>query len=555
MATTDERLVTAGLDVDQRGWQLINRIGFVGWCDQTVGQRGRIVRYTTTLLFIFAAGFVLFATQVRGPGLCPDSMQYLGAAESMSRGEAPLAPFAKWSQHASSSRLHHFPPGFSALIAVPTALGMGSAQAARVIEALLAGALAVLSSLIVASCLGATTATWPALFGGALVIITPAIVLDHLIVLSEPLFLTLYALTWVLMLRSPQRLWALGLVAAGCAMTRYAGVSVLVCVAVWTLARPGALVVRLARVFLVALPTLLCLSLWRRWAGDFRHYAWHGAGLRANFEEAWTTLCDWLVPLPRAGPWRAIFALSLLTLAASLLMAAARRATPSDPARVVDADGPLHVNDVPQLRAAALLVVTYLCVVLASRLGADPEIPFDWRILSPVMLTCELVAVVVFVRLWPSCRPTLRLATLLGASVWLIASARASWTHATNMRADGACYDAPAWQQSSLARWLRGAGNDYELYSNDPAAIWHICHRNSKLLPESEDPTTLRALSERLHARRSAIIDFPGAFEATLAPSFVAASVGLQAVSRLDRASVWTCDDILSRDRAGASED
>jgi hypothetical protein len=50
--------------------------------------------------------------------------------------------------------------------------------------------------------------------------------LDHLIVLSEPLFPTLYALTWLLMLRAPQRSWALGLVAAGCAMTRYAGVSV-----------------------------------------------------------------------------------------------------------------------------------------------------------------------------------------------------------------------------------------------------------------------------------------------------------------------------------------
>jgi hypothetical protein len=474
-------------------------------------------------------------------------MSYLGAAESISRGEGPLAPFTEWSQHASSSRLRHFPPGFSALIAVPTALGMRSAQAARLIEALSGGALAVLSSLIVASCLGATTAAWPAVFGGALVVITPAIVLGHLIVLSEPLFLALYALTWLLMLRAPQRLWALGLVAAGCAMTRYAGVSVVLCVAVWTLARPGAPAVRLARVLKVALPTLLCLSLWRRWAGDFRHYAWHSVGLRANLEEAWTTLCDWLVPLPRSGPWRTMFTLSLLMLGASLLWTATRRATPSDTAPVVDAAGRLRVPVVALLRAAALLVVTYLCVVIASRLGADPDIPFDWRILSPVMLTCELVAVVVFVRLWPSCKPTLRLATLFGASVWMVASAHASWTHVTGMRAVGACYDAPQWQQSSLARWLRGAGNNYELYSNKPAAIWNISHRSSKLLPESDDPMTLRALSERLDARPSAIIDFPGDFDGTLAPGVVAATVGLQAVRRLDQASVWTRDPAKPR--------
>jgi hypothetical protein len=501
------------------------------------------VRYAIALLFLFAVGFVLFATQVRGPGLCPDSMSYLGAAESMARGEGPLAPFADWSQHASSSRLHHFPPGFSALIAMPTALGMRSVQAARLIEALSAGALAVLSSLIVASCLSATRAAWPALLGGTMVTITPALVLGDLIVLSEPLFLALYALTWLLMLRAPQRLWALGLVAAGCAMTRYAGVSVVLCVAVWTLARPGAPAVRLARAFIVSLPALLCVSLWRRWAGDFRHYAWHGTGLRHNLKEAWTTLCDWLVPLPRSGPWTSLFALSLLTLGALLLWAAARRTTPNDAATVVDAEGRLRVPGVALLRSAALLVVTYLWVVIASRLGADPDIPFDWRILSPVMLTGELVAVVVFARLWPSCRPSLRLATLFGASLWMVASARASWIHVTNMRAVGACYDAPQWQESSLARWLRAAGNDYELYSNNPAAIWHMTHRSSKLLPETDvDPMTLRALSERLHARPSAIIDFRADFDGTLAPGVVPASVGLQAVKRLDQASVWTCD-------------
>ena len=313
------------------------------------GYGERAVRYA---LFLLTAGVVLFATHVRGPGLCPDSMSYLGAAESMSRGEGPLAPFADWSQHASNSRLHHFPPGFSALIAVPTALGMRSAQAARMIEALSAGALAVLSSLIVASCLSATTAAWPTLFGGAMVLITPAIVLANLIVLSEPLFLTLYALTWLLMLRAPQRVWALGLVAAACAMTRYAGVSVVLCVAVWTVARPGTPAVRLARACIVSLPTLLCVFLWRRWAGDFRHYAWHSAGLGENLAEAWTTLSDWLVPLPRSGPWRTMFTLSSLTLCALLLWAAIRRATPDDNAPVVDAAGRLRVPRAALLRSS-----------------------------------------------------------------------------------------------------------------------------------------------------------------------------------------------------------
>jgi hypothetical protein len=129
----------------------------------------------------------------------------------------------------------------------------------------------------------------------------------------------------------------------------------------------------------------------------------------------------------------------------------------------------------------------------------------------------------------------------------MVASARASWIHVTNMRAVGACYDAPQWQQSSLARWLRAAGSDYELYSNKPAAIWNISHRSSKLLPESDDPTTLRALSERLHARPSAIVDFPGDFDGALAPGVVAASVGLRAVTRLDQAAVWTRDPAQPR--------
>src|ERR1700712_3320629 len=99
-------------------------------------------------LFFLWVAFVLLATSTRGPGLCPGSMSYLAAAESIARGVGPEVLVAEWSQSESQSRLRHFPPLFPALIAVAVTLGLPVAQAARWLEAFAAGTLALLLAWI-----------------------------------------------------------------------------------------------------------------------------------------------------------------------------------------------------------------------------------------------------------------------------------------------------------------------------------------------------------------------------------------------------------------------
>jgi hypothetical protein len=492
-------------------------------------------------LFLLWVAFVLLATSARGPGLCPDSMSYLAAAESMARGVGPEVPVAEWSQSESQSRLRHFPPLFPALIAVAMTLGLPAAQAARWLEAFAAGTLALLLAWIAVSCVGRARARAAALATGLGVLLAPAISLSFFMVLSEPVFLMFWALTLLLMLRAPAASVALGCCAACCALTRYAGVSVTAAVVLWMLWQHGTWRLRCMRALITATPTLAGLAAWRVWSGrEFRHYAWYLDGFAANLQEAWDTLRDSLVPIPQTialQPAQVAASVVVALLATWLLLRAAQHAA-------VAGDHDAAVTFAALWRAASLMAGTYLGVLVASRLRADPEIPFDWRLLSPVILSGQLTLSVALVRQWDGLRSRAwRICAGTLACAWLGA---ASWNAAHNvvvMQRDGACYDAPDWQDSAFARWLRSTGRRYALYSNNPAPLWHLDHRSSWLLPEpAADRATLAALLERLHTRAqpAAVLGFRAAFVATAQPKVLADRLGLSSEQCFEQVCVWT---------------
>lgn len=488
-------------------------------------------------LFFVSASFVLFATRARGPGLSPDSMSYLAAAESIARGAGPEIPTAEWSQLEDHSRLRHFPPLFPALLAAPVALGMSPAQAARWLEALAAGALAALLAWIAVSCVGRERAGVAALVAGTSVMLAPAISLSFFMVLSEPLFLTLWTLTLLVMVRAPTASVRLGMCAACCALTRYAGISVVAAVALWVLVQPGSIQERGRRALLAAAPGVVALGLWRVWAGgELRRYGWYLEGFAENAREAWETLRHALVPLPSTlavQSWKLdVILLGLLAILAIPLTAALR----ARPLQLAAARSTTTLQ-----RAAALMTVTYLAVIMASRVRADPEIPFDWRILSPLIATWQLTLSVTFVRRWHNI--TTRTERIAAATLALAWFAAASWNAGHNviaMQRSGALYDAPAWQDSEFAAWLRAEGRQYALYTNNPPVLWHLDHRSSWLLPETTESATLSALRERLYERPSAVLGFESAFAETADPHLLAAQLGLPHPQCFEQVCVWT---------------
>ena len=131
----------------------------------------RVKRSVLAALFGAAACYgVLAITEPPGPGLDPDSMSYLGAAESLVRQGSLRIPMAEWSDPDSTSALRHFPPGFPIAIAIPVALGARPEQAARGVEAVSAFATVALAVWIVAAVAGSGAGA----LAGAALLATPA---------------------------------------------------------------------------------------------------------------------------------------------------------------------------------------------------------------------------------------------------------------------------------------------------------------------------------------------------------------------------------------------
>jgi hypothetical protein len=467
---------------------------------------------------LFALATALFLSRAPGPVVSPDAASYLFAAERMAHGQAPRVPFADWNEPDSTSPLRHFPPGFPALAAVPIALGVPSAQAARWVEALSFATAAIGVGLAAGSAGGPAAAA----LAVGMVVITPAIAQTNAMVLSEPAFLALLALLLACMVRTPERALRLGVIAAAAVLVRYAGVSLVPAAALFAASQPGSVGVRLRRAGLAAAPALVALGAWRHVVGAFRKYGYQ-AGVSGQVEDAWQTTAQWLVPGLDAS-WLRSAAAGCVLLAILLVFA-------------VGADRAANGADVTPLRAlrraSLLLVACYVAVVVGSRLYADPDIPFDWRLLAPLALVVETYLGAALVLAW---RSAPRFATALGAtlvSAWLVGS---GWTLA---RGALAAHDADHTRLPRLADWLRNEGGAYALYTNDPTAIWHLAHCTSRILPRSADPATLRRFGEELARRPSAVLAFAYPLVDTVAPEELAARYALGAPARFDRASIW----------------
>lgn len=469
------------------------------------------MKFVVAACALLALCEALFLSRAPGPGVSPDAASYLCATEFIARGQAPRIPFAEWDERDSTSPLRHFPPGFPAFAALPAALGVPLLQAARWVESLAFAATAALVALAAGSVAGPAAAA----LAGVMVMSTPAIAAAHSLVLSEPLFFALLAALLVAMTRMPERALLLGSIAAAAVLVRYAGVSLVAAAVLCTLLAPGDLRQRLRRACIAALPPLLALGAWRWWAGTFRSYGYK-SGTSSQISEAWDTTAAWIVPVLRASWLRS--ALACAGLVAIVLACGAVKSPAASGLR----------------RASLLLVLCYIGVVVGSRVFADPDIPFDWRLLAPLALvieTCLAAVLVAAARGWPRAA---RVASTAVVALWLIGGSADIVRYALTPGRSA--------EQASprLARWLRDEAGTYTLYSNDPTQIWHLAHRSSRLLPRSDDEATLQRFSEELARRPSAVVGFGSSLmDNMVLPARVAESSALRAPVRFDKAEIW----------------
>src|SRR5690349_11862162 len=195
-------------------------------------------------LAVFAAGvlaavLVIAVTQPPGPGLDPDSASYVGAAQSLARGNGYRVPIAAWWTADSTAPLAHFPPGYPTAIALPMMARVAPVQSARFVNAAAAFIDVAVATLLIAQVSGLVTALIAAL---AILVMRP-FVLAHLSILSEPLFLAELVATLAVMVATTtvdgrerlQRVLLAGLLGALTTLTRYAGIAIGGAVVIWML--------------------------------------------------------------------------------------------------------------------------------------------------------------------------------------------------------------------------------------------------------------------------------------------------------------------------------
>ena len=496
------------------------------------------------LLGIVAFGLVLVVTDPPGPGLDPDAMSYMGAAESLVANGTYRIPAAPWTSADSSSALAHFPPGYSTALAVPVALGMTPPQAARLVDAL-AAAVAVATLVLV---VGSATTTLAGAALGVALIATPAMATVHLSVLSEPLFLALLALTLAAMAGAPDRPLRAGITAALGAMVRYAGASLVGAVALWSLAQRAPLRERARRAMIAVLPAVLLEGAWvvrtrlaSGGAHSIRRFALYG-GLGQTLREGGDTLRDWLVPetdpdwpLPHRGAIALAAALVLVTLivlGARAARASARTGVNAGPGGDMSSGAPVRAWRL--LRACALIIACYAAMIAVSRLVADPAIPLDERILAPFLLLATTAAAVAIACWWRATSSRVaRSAVAVALIGWSVSSASVALDYGRFALGYGSDFASEQWRHSPLLDWARTEGVRHPLYTNWPAAVYFHLHRSSYSLPSPDDAGALAAFADTLRRRDGRVL----LFDAPNADDLVAGSLveqpGLRVVARL----------------------
>lgn len=456
------------------------------------GRSGAVVGFAA----LAGAAFVTLATARYGVGISPDSAVYLSAARSLAAGHGLWQftgePLVRWA------------PGYPVVLAIPAALGLDLASAARWLNVALFAAL-----ILAAGAWIRRHVRYPYLGAIALaaVALSPALLRVSVYAWSEPLFLLLALLCLLDLERFAREgrrgdLLRAALWAAAATLTRYAGVSLLA-PGLWAAltrqgARPGR---RLLDAVLFKLVALIPLAAWllrnRLVAGSpVGEHAASSYSAPASVGLVLEQLSRWLVP--PVGPPAARVAL-VITVLAAMAWVLRRGARDRGPGAW-------------PLAPTAVWAVAYAVLVVAwTSLSAVEQI--NERYLAPLYLPLVVMAACALGTL--ARRPERALAGRVAIAlmlVWLAYPTARTALHVGVYLAVGVGgYELPQWRESELVKLLRAHPEAQPLFSNAPDAVYAVSGAPAMLSPRrtyynSPQPAALdlpRAAIERAPGRRA----------------------------------------------------
>ncbi len=472
--------------------------------DQALGRlfpRGSFLQqqvWTVLALVLLAAvgsGLIHYATS-SGIGLRDDTFSYFTAAEGLASG----AGYGRIDGAGNFRPLTNFPPGYSALLAGTTVMGLDLEAGARLLAGLSHSAIVLLVGL---SLLWASRSRQLALLGATLALFSPNLLEILAWARAEGPYLSL-ALGCLLTLASyvekDRERWLLasGCLAALALLTRYVGVTIVIAGGIampllsgWSKRKGVWRPLAFAGVALT--PTMAFIARNSLIAGSATNRPapyWHPPSA-AKLLEGSRTVLEWILParwVASMGSWGWIPTLALLGLV-TLVPFLTWRLGDTARAKSIARLGTVH----------GLHAAVYSFTLLISVSAFDRLTPLNARVLSPVQLSVG-VMVLLFAGL------AYRQASLRGKAILLVIASLAlvgqvdrGWKQAKALAEEGLGFNSDSWRASQTMEYMRNEIPDVPIFTNNVPALYFLANRHASFIPTRVDPASGEAREEYDH--------------------------------------------------------
>jgi hypothetical protein len=197
--------------------------------------------------------------------------------------------------------------------------------------------------------------------------------------------------------------------------------------------------------------------------------------------------------------------------------------------------------------AAAVLCVCYIAVVVAARMFADPWIPFDGRMYSPVIVLSEAAVAVALSGWWPRATRGARTMAAIAVTLWATSALASSVSEARMAMNEGRYMTYGYWRFSRLLDWVRRDGRRVPIYSNFPSAVYMYANRSARETPSRGEVSRLREFGATLARTKGVFVafDMPSPWLVPNEP--LAHYLALREVARFPDGAVWAASDSTPR--------
>ncbi len=471
-------------------------------------RRSKIL-FVLALLTVSLGGMLaLWRSTPFGLGLVNDSSYYVEGAANLLAGKG----FVRFSGGGEMKPITHFPPLFSLALAGFGLAGMDLLAGARLLITLLFG----IDILLVGLSVYKISRSAPFAIFGALVLACSDVFLGVFsFALSEPLFLTLMLVAFLVLAQSfTQRSWVWPLLAGFlfslAYLARYAGASLFITALLAVILlqsssptpRAGASIFSRApfrEILLLLAGAILPVLAWNLYnlltthsgALSNRQVAWHPVSFKVVFEAiknllTWAAPNDLLRSLPISGRLLSLFSLLLLpALLGWLAWVIWQRL--KKPGELQAPTGSLGLAF-----TLALHIPVYLAFLVISLSFFDASTPLNDRILSVIYLPGIILFASGLAWVWKALASRAVIFRLLLGFVcllFLIFSTKDGLAAVRQLSTQGQGFAHQGFQQSQIIQAVRNLP-EIILYSNKPTAIYLLTGRNAYIIPTPTDSVT-----------------------------------------------------------------